>query len=80
MKSHREKSKKLPVAKRREVAEWVVKYPDMTIVQIAYAFGIKRQLVYKIIGEYIDVKKTLTLKARAPTEAQEKPKPGELPQ
>lgn len=63
MKSRQGKSKPLPKEKRLEIASFVVKHQDLTISQIAASFGVKRQMVYKIVGEFLDVKREYAFKS-----------------
>jgi transposase len=63
-------------ARRYEIAKAVVANPNRMVKQIASDFGVSAATVYSCIKEYVTVTYTL----RAPTEAQEKPKDGELPQ
>lgn len=55
--------------KKLEIATFIVNHPDLTINRIARSYGVSYFYIWRIIEEFIDVKKTLSLKAtEKPTE------------
>jgi hypothetical protein len=84
MKSPQGKSKKrvnynqLPVEKKLAIAQWIIDHPDVQIKQIAIDNGLTYNMVWRIIKDFIDIKKVMSLKR--PTEAAERPSEDPLPQ
>ncbi len=56
------KYKQLGKDKKLEIAEWIVAHPDMMVKQVAYDYGTTVIMIYRIIEEYIDVRRVYTLK------------------
>jgi len=48
--------------RKKEIAEWIVAHPNLTIKQIAVDLSLNYMMVYRIVEEYIDIRKTYTLK------------------
>lgn len=63
MKKPRRKYQQTSPEKKKEIALWIVSHPDLTIKQIAGQFDLSYVKVWRIIREYLEVKKVLVFKS-----------------
>lgn len=66
MKSPQEKSrrryKQLSKEKKLEIARWIVENPDVPVKQVAWNFLVSHMVIYRIIHEYLDIRKQYAFK------------------
>lgn len=54
---------------RRQIAQWIIDHPNLTVKQIAIDLSIHPSMVYKIIHEFLDMKVRYSFKStEKPTE------------